>query len=169
MKALGIAAAGGLLVAATAFGQQAGQLCLGFSTGINHGPPSSSYSATHIVDLDLNVLFPATMLPTYAGDHVLEVRVYTPDNHLYESLSVPFSADRSAEGVKRQIPGYPLAMPVRVMGPGRSGGTYQVTVAFPVGGTQVVSNGLYGKWSAEIWVDGQKATCGARPTFTIQP
>jgi hypothetical protein len=52
------------------------------------GPQLPLYSATRIVDLRFRTILNRSL----EGPHVLELRVYTPKGHLYQVLSVPFTA-----------------------------------------------------------------------------
>jgi hypothetical protein len=133
------------------------------STTISSVP---SFSATKILDLAFTVLFPARI----HGDHLVELRVFTPDGQLYRSLAVPVASrgrgnlTRSVNGYGRPLPQQPLA---RVA---RGKGTYAAALTtFPVAGTDIVSSGLYGRWRVEAYLDGAEQRCAQAATFTLNP
>ena len=128
---------------------------------------ATTFSATRILDLDFAVLFAPTVRT--AEPHVVEFRVYTPKNNLYQTMSVPFTTDVQRKGQRLSVPGYPDVVPVRVL----SKVTHKkakgliATTRLPVAGTPIVNNSLYGVWRAEVVIDGAPARCGAPLQFTI--
>ena len=101
----------------------------------------------------------------------MELKIYTPHHFLYQSTAIPFTYDGNGKGRQRKLQGYPLPLNVRVLAPvswakGKALGT---SVRFPVAGTLIMSNSLYGIWSAEAFVDGDALRCAAPATFTIAP
>lgn len=128
--------------------------------------PATSFSVSKTIDL----VFRAVLAEPVSGDHVAEMRVFTPDGHLYRSLAVPYN-DGTREPRSRTLPGY--ARPVREKAPSRvsvAATKYPaVSGSLPVGGTDVVSSGLYGKWKVEVHIDGAEAPCTSATTFTLVP
>ncbi len=128
-------------------------------------PSSPRFSATKILDLTFTVLFPARM----DGEHLVELRVFTPDAQLYRSLAMPVArgsanATRSVEGYARPLPQQPLKQVSR----GR-GFFAAASTTFPVGGTDIVSSGLYGRWRVEAYLDGAGQRCAPAASFTLNP
>ncbi len=125
-----------------------------------------SFSATRILDLDFTVLFP----PGLQGEHVVELRVFTPDAQLYRSLATPFAQGAQQDAV-RPVEGYarPVAQQaLRRVSRGRS--QYAaVSTKFPVGGTDIVSSGLYGRWRVEAYLDGAEQRCAPVASFNLNP
>jgi len=64
-------------------------------------PSSPRFSVTKILDLTFTVLFPARI----GGDHLVELRVFTPDAQLYRSLAMPFASGGQANAT-RSVDGY---------------------------------------------------------------
>ena len=129
-------------------------------------PRSPTFSATRILDLTITVLFPAST----EGEHLLELRVFTPDAQLYRSLAMPV-ARGGAANVTRSVAGYarPLAQrPLRHVSRG-SRAFLAAATTLPVGGTDVVSSGLYGRWRVEAYLDGAAERCAPAAAFTLQP
>ncbi len=125
-----------------------------------------SFSATQVLDLTFTVLLPANL----DGEHVVELRVLTPDARLYRSLAVPFArgaltnAVRRIEGYTRPVPQQPLKEV------SRDRSLYSAVAAtFPVGGTDIVSSGLYGRWQVEAYLDGARQRCAAAAPFNVAP
>jgi|PersoiStandDraft_1058852.scaffolds.fasta_scaffold27749_2 hypothetical protein len=135
------------------------------------GAYGTTFSATAIIDIDLSVLFTQASGPTLSGDHVAEFKIYTPDHGLYQSISVPFTSNVQAQGTKREIPGYPMPLPVKVLSPTTIGNAryLRATARLPVGGTLIVSNGLYGAWTVQAFIDGSPVACSTPVAFTITP
>ena len=127
-----------------------------------------AFSATRILDLQLDTVLSATV----EGSHLLQLKLYTPKGHLYQVLSVPFTAasgDDSLPAAKRWVDGYPEPLdeqrtkPVPYQGSFRRG----VRTTLPVAGTSIMTNSLYGEWRVEPYLDDQR--CGAARTFVIGP
>jgi hypothetical protein len=153
--------------------EPAPQVCSALQVTSPEAAPRSkaaSFSATKILDLEIGAL----MNRRLTGDHVLEIKVFTPRGHLYQSFSVPFSGavTRAAAAPRmRQVDGYPQPMaeqPVRTV---RDAGQvrYLVSTRLPVAGTSIMTSSLYGAWRAEAYLDGGLKPCGPAKTFTINP
>ncbi len=125
-----------------------------------------SFSATRILDLDLTVLFPAGL----EGEHVVELRVFTPDGQLYRSMATPFAQGAQRDSA-RQVEGYARPLPQQPPKPVRRGRSQYAAVAakLPVGGTDVVSSGLYGRWRVEAYLDGAEQRCAPAASFNLNP
>jgi hypothetical protein len=148
------------------------QLCEAILVSSAEETPGSSgerFSASKTADLTFQVMLSGSL----SGDHVLELRVFTPRKFLYRSIAVPVSLATGTTGKagkrERRIEGYPN--PQRV----RDGQTakYQnkdvqkVEIGFPVGGTDVTTNSLYGKWEVQAFLDGSDIACGRATSFKI--
>jgi hypothetical protein len=124
------------------------------------------FSATRVLDLAFTVLFRSGL----EGAHLVELRVLTPDGQLYRSLAVPVSgrgrapAARHVDGYARPLPEQPLARVTR----GRTAYAAAFTT-LPVGGTDIVSSGLYGRWRVEAHLDGAEQRCAAPAWFALGP
>ncbi len=103
-----------------------------------------SFAATRILDLRIA----SRLRRLLEGKHVLQLKVYTPRGHLYQTLTTPF-ADRE--------------------GPDGGRGPFEVTATLPVGGTAIMSNSLYGVWRVEAFLDGDTKPCGPTANFEIKP
>lgn len=128
------------------------------------GPEGHKFSATDVIDLELRVL----LSPRIVGDHLLRLRLFTPSGHLYQELTVPFTTDSTSRS-ERKVAGYPRPMKVRRAKPGTFAGNAVNTISiyFPVGGTSIVTNSLYGKWTIEAFVDDSASPCSHPTSFTI--
>ena len=102
----------------------------------------TKFSVTNTTDLT----FTAVFLEGFTGEHLVELRVFTPRGFLYRSMAVPAVIEGSASGT-RKVPGYPH--PVRVKGGAKfayQGSTlWKVDLPFPLGGTDIGKNSLYGR------------------------
>jgi hypothetical protein len=129
------------------------------------GAFAKAFSATRTVDLTLTVLLPQSV----AEEHVVELRIYTPTGNLYQSLAVPVAAPGRVKAENRTLPGYPRAkkqvLPKAFTYEQVS--YYRVDIPFPVGGTLITSNGLYGGWRIAAHLDGSGEPCGKAALVTI--
>jgi hypothetical protein len=130
---------------------------------------SQVFSATKILDLELSAMLRSRL----QGDHTLEMKVYTPKGHLYQVLTVPFSAStpgRSGAARTRLVEGYPQPLAEQAMTPVSHQGArrYQVSARLPVAGTSIMTSSLYGRWRVDAHLDGKLKACSSR-SFTIQP
>ena len=126
----------------------------------------TKFSATKTTDLTFTVLF----LQGFTGEHIVELRVFTPRGFLYQSMSVPAAVAGLASGT-RTVSGYPHPVPVKASSRFAYQGStlWKVDVPFPVGGTEIGRNSLYGTWKAQAYLDGSPNPCGAATTFRIGP
>lgn len=122
------------------------------------------FSATRILDLR----FGTQLVRPPVDSHVLALKVYTPRGHLYQTLTVPFAPSGQSKG-ERHVDGYPRPLPEQEAKPVKyeGGPAYEVSATFPVGGTAIMSNSLYGSWRVEPYLDG--VVCGESVRFDIRP
>lgn len=107
------------------------------------------FSASRVLDLTLSVELPRP--PAGSAPGPLEVRVYTPQGHLYQS--VPFTPGQAADAAR------PSALLARRW--------QRVELpSLPVGGTPIVTSSLYGTWRVEVWPEGASPCSG---TFVLRP
>jgi hypothetical protein len=127
---------------------------------------SPLFSATRILDLRFTVLFP----PRMSGEHLVEVRVFTPDAQLYRSLAVPVARGGAADAA-RQVEGYARPLPQQQLTQVSRGRSVfaAASTTLPVGGTDIVSSGLYGRWRVEAYLDGAEQRCAPAAWFTLEP
>ena len=139
------------------------------SDQLNAGAYATSFSATKVIDLDFSMLFAPDSDKKFKGTHVLELRVFTPRGHLYESTSIPFTAEAAKKGGKEKIDRYPLPLPVEVLAETTyaKGKYLLVKTRVPVAGTPIVNNSLYGEWRAEAYLDDELLPCSIPATFTL--
>jgi len=126
-----------------------------------------SFSAADATDLIIHVLFDRTL----EEEHVVTLRVFTPNGHLYRRFDVPLAPQKENPSASaRRLPGYPY--PVRVHEPKtvEVGGSKceSVEVVFPVAGSSIVTSSLYGRWNVEVSLDGADEACGGRTFFHLR-
>jgi hypothetical protein len=122
------------------------------------------FSATHILDLRFATLL-RRELP---GQHVLALKLFTPRGHLYQTLTVPFTAAGQSRG-DRLVDGYPRPMREQETRPVTEQGStaFELVATLPVGGTAIMTNSLYGEWRVDPQLDG--TPCGNPARFEINP
>ena len=126
------------------------------------------FSAVETSDLVFHVMFPDAI----DRDMVVTLKIYTPRGHLYRSMDVPVEPRKGEAPVgnaTRRLPGYPY--PVKVERPRNvtyNDRSYQVVdVEFPVAGSAIVTSSLYGRWTAEVHLDGASTPCPEAMEFYI--
>jgi hypothetical protein len=133
------------------------------------------FSATRVLDLDFEAVTPRRLA---AGPHVLELRVYTPQGHLYQVLPAAFLAEERVKAKKAKlkareayltVAGYPRPLLNSKLKAAVLEGVERELVALrlPVAGTPILSHSLYGRWSVEPHVDGSPKACGPALKFWI--
>jgi hypothetical protein len=106
-----------------------------------------NFSAREVLDLEFQVVIPADAA---ASGRELEVKLFTPKGHLYQTLAV--SAPKTDPGTS----------------PRR--GRFQTVIAqLPVAGTTIVNNSLYGTWQAQAFFEGDASACVKPRSFVIKP
>ena len=122
-----------------------------------------SFSAARSADLIFHVLFDRSL----DEEHVVTLKVFTPNGHLYRRFDVPLSSGNGNPSESaRHLPGYPYPVPVHATRTVMAGGRKfeSVDVSFPVAGSTIVTSSLYGRWAVEVYLDGAADPCG-KPTF----
>jgi hypothetical protein len=108
---------------------------------------SRAWSARDVTSLE----FRGRVTPP-AAQRRLELRVLTPQGHLYQTLV----ADPRGHRVS-------ASRGLRMRGRGR------VLATMPVAGTSVTQRGLFGRWSVVPHFDGESRPCGPAVAFDLQP
>ncbi len=137
-------------------------------------PADMTFSSRQTLDL---VLRPRVRRVAQ-GDHLMEVKIFTPGGFLYQSIAVPFvAAVQTTQGQQasappaRVVPGYPRPLEVQQLVPARSPGgpiEYELQARLPVAGTSITQSSIYGTWSVQTFLDGQAEPCGPVTRFKIR-
>jgi hypothetical protein len=110
------------------------------------------FSAARTLDLQFGV----RVRRRVETDARLELRLYTPRGHLYQTLraeGVAASSDSSTSDRYARLR--------RIFRPR--------TATLPVAGTAIVNHALYGRWTVEPHLDGSPTPCGRARPFWIEP
>jgi hypothetical protein len=89
-------------------------------------------------------------------DARLELRLYTPRGHLYQTLLVEAAAASSDSSTSHRH-----TRLRRILRPR--------TATLPVAGTAIVNHSLYGRWTVEPHLDGNPTPCDQAQRFWIEP
>ena len=109
----------------------------------------AKFSAAEIMDIQLQTLVSQKL----TGRHSLELKIFTPNGNLYQSMKLQFDADA----------------PLGNDGAQRASRYQEVNALLPVAGTSIVSSSMYGKWTVEAFLDGADQGCSRPRTFVIRP
>ncbi len=113
------------------------------------------------------------------GDHLMELKIFTPRGFLYQVIALPFvgaaapgaRGQQAAAPPSRVVPGYPRPLEVQRLVPSRGSprrGEYELRASLPVAGTSITLSSIYGTWSVQTFLDGQAEPCGPVTRFTIR-
>lgn len=157
------------LMASASHAQQGG--CAGVATSskqLSGSAFSETFSSAEVLDIDVSVLFTPGAAKQLSGDHVIEIRFFNPRMNLYQSVSIPITADTSRLALRR-IPGYPHPMKAQLLTEirYRNSQFFRATLRLPVAGTLITRNSMYGTWTADVWVDGKRLKCAKEAKFEI--
>ena len=129
-------------------------------------PGSSSrpakFSAVETTDILLNTVFPRPL----KGEHVLSLKLYTPNGYLYRQIDVPVAADtgRAPEGRRVERYPYPVKQEFPRMHKINGEELQVVAVNFPVAGSNIMTSSLYGRWVVKVFLDGEAPPCRVQET-----
>ena len=110
------------------------------------------FSAARTLDLQFGV----RVRRRVGTDARLELRLYTPRGHLYQTLRVETPA--APEG---RPPWGSYTRLRRLLQPR--------TATLPVAGTAIMNHALYGRWTVEPHLDGSPTPCSRAQRFWIEP
>ena len=126
----------------------------------------AEFSVRRILDVLFVMALPESRVP---GDRVLHFVVRTPRGSVYQKIDAPMGAPEKMPGM-RTLSGYrhPLREYRTRLVHGPIGRMVVTAVPFPVGGTAIQQNGLYGTWRVEAHMEGARRPC-AVATFVLRP
>jgi hypothetical protein len=113
----------------------------------NNGRSGRAFSATAAKDLVIEV-----SIPDAAASLPVQVKLFTPRGRLFQVIDA-----RAAESETTDA-----------RGRGRRGRGRTLSALFPVAGTPIVTNALFGEWRAEVYVDGAETPCVRPLEFVIE-
>ncbi|MFV1979851.1 MAG: hypothetical protein ACC655_01745 [Rhodothermia bacterium] len=130
-------------------------------------PQRQGFSASEILD----VVFKARLSRCTKGEYLLELKLYTPNGHLYQILSVPVTIDTGSKKQSVMVKGYPKPVEQQSIETDAEQGKKRnfVTTSLPVAGTFITTNSLYGEWKIEAFLDGKPLRLVGKRRFTIRP
>jgi hypothetical protein len=136
-------------------------------------PRNMTFSSRETLDLLLRPRFRQNV----QGDHLMQLKVFTPGGFLYQVIAVPFVGAADARGQQaaappaRVVPGYPRPLEVQQLVLVRGSTTraeYELRARLPVAGTSITLSSIYGTWSVQAFLDGRAEPCGPATRFTIR-
>ncbi|MGH9388617.1 MAG: hypothetical protein ACRD1Z_03310 [Vicinamibacteria bacterium] len=108
-----------------------------------------NFSAAEVLDIEFQI---GVRAGTSLAARPLELKLFTPKGHLYQTLAVPPASKASGAGTPKRKPRYQT-----------------LTARLPVAGTTIVNNSLYGTWKAEAYLEGERTACAKARSFVIKP
>jgi hypothetical protein len=149
-------------------------------------PKDTTFSSRETLDLALH----PRVRQNLPGEHLLQLKIFTPGGFLYQVISLRFVGDDRSDGRERGwitnrpaagtdeappprvVPGSARPLQVQRLVPVRGGagrlGEYELSARLPVAGTSITLSSLYGTWSLQPYLDGRTEPCGPATTFTIR-
>lgn len=136
-------------------------------------PRDMTFSSRETLDL----LLRPRMRRDLQGDHLMQIKVFTPGGFVYQVITLPFVGaapdGREPQGAPppRVVPGFPRPLEVQRLVPVRGSGAraeYELRARLPVAGTSITQSSIYGTWSVQAFLDGQTEPCGPATRFTIR-
>jgi hypothetical protein len=105
------------------------------------------------------------------GDHLLELELYNPNGHLYETLPVPITVDSKKGNRPVTVEGFPRPITSQAVDTNAQQGSdkYYVTATLEVAGTYITTNSLYGTWEIKALLDGEQLRLIGDQSFIIRP
>ena len=113
----------------------------------NQGRSGRSISATAAKDLVIEV-----SVPDAAASLPVQVKLFTPRGRLYQVIEARAGDSENPDGGGR----------------GRRSRGRTLEALFPMAGTPVVTNALFGEWRAEVYLDGAETPCVRPLEFVIE-
>ena len=129
------------------------------------------FSASEILD----IVFKTRLWRCPEGDHLLELKLYTPNGHLYQVLTIPVSVGAKAATAKAKkavkVDGFPKALEAQSVETNMNKATKRhfATATLEVAGTFITTNSLYGTWEVAAFLDGEQIRTIGNRRFKIQP
>jgi hypothetical protein len=122
------------------------------------------FSASRVIDLEIRLLLPKDVY----RDTDIEVRFVNPNGHLYEAQTVAVGRPDVAK-TERRVEGYPHPLEVKEPRPFLVNREQfdRVDLRWPVGGTLISKNGLYGTWTVVALTPGTEFPCATKQ-FVIE-
>lgn len=126
------------------------------------------YSAAEMLDLDFHVLLPAS------SDRAIELRILTPQGHLYQTLELepprPVIVEVGVESDENsRARGKSSSKKPKQRGRRVKPRFVWASAKLPVAGTTIVNNSLYGRWTAVPYLKGDSTPCTRPRVFELRP
>jgi hypothetical protein len=139
--------------------------------GLKRGK-KKGFSARDVIDLE----FRARVRAARGSDHRLQLKLYAPQGHLYQVLTISFSLPAGQPGRGRldgpqsvARTGVPAATAEARVVTRSSSRVAVLSKKLPVAGTLITNNSLYGRWRVVPFLDEAPGPCGPSRTFVINP
>lgn len=115
------------------------------------------FDVTRFLDLHFDIVLDGGL----TGDHIVALELQTPSGHLYQRIEIPMTTEVGGGDQKRRLPGLPNPVPIQLAVRRQSNGLNQWMIGsdLPVAGTSIVNNSIYGRWSLQLYLDGQALEC----------
>jgi hypothetical protein len=120
----------------------------------------------------IELSFEIELSPPISGSHVLEIDLFTPNGHRYQTLTAPITDSITKANSPTSVQGYPDPLPARLLLKGNSKRgveSQRATLRLPVAGTAILTSSLYGEWGVKVRLDQVEISCGELRSFTIPP
>ncbi len=115
------------------------------------------FDVTQFLDLHFDILLDGGLI----GDHIVALELQTPAGHLYQRIEIPMATEVEGGDRIRRLPGLPNPVPIQPAVRHQSNGLdrWMIGSDLPVAGTSIVNSSIYGRWSLQVFLDGQLLEC----------
>jgi hypothetical protein len=120
----------------------------------------------------IELSFEIELSPPMSGSHVLEIDLFTPNGHRYQTLTTPITDIVAKANSPTIVQGYPDPLPAKLLLTStkkRGVESQKATMRLPVAGTPILTNSLYGEWGVKVRLDKVEISCGELRSFIIPP
>ena len=119
---------------------------------------TDGFSVRDTLNIYINLYWPKN-----ESEHIVTLKYFTPKGYFYEEEKYPIAINNT-ERVRVQIPGYRFPKRV-ILAKSSPISSFNVinrkitSIPFPIGGTYISKNKLFGMWKVKIYVDNNKDPC----------
>lgn len=141
--------------------------CASITVSPYEAPPRQTFELPiSILDFE-NIYVHIVFEEEVTSEHVVNLRLFTPNGHLYQQIDFPVSFSQSRQVASRRVPGYPRPVALAYANSDRSVQGQVISKAIPLAGTSIVQNSIYGMWTVTVDLDFGDKNCADPVVFQV--